>query len=88
MRRRKNINLLAVIFVAMLPFAFEKIALDTRPDPWPTPWFKNSYRMPEGSMICKGELSDVGFTDLQTIWPLAQEEAYKLGRRLCSTEEI
>lgn len=69
------INSLAVFFVAMLPFAFEKIALDTRPDPWPDFWFTNYYRKPEGSIVCDGKVSDIGFTDLKSIWPQAQEEA-------------
>jgi hypothetical protein len=39
-------------------------------------------------MVCKGDLASVELVDIQKMWPLAQKEATKEGRRLCSTEEI
>lgn len=39
-------------------------------------------------MICTGDIKSVEFVDLKKSWSLAQEDAQKKGRRLCSTKEI
>ena len=65
------IELILFAIVIALPFIWESYALDTQKNSMPRIWFKNEIDYKGSNMICKGQLSDVQFTDIQKTWPLA-----------------